>query len=273
MRQTALQIADGNLSERVEVTTRDEIGELGRAFNAMADRLERMIRGGRQLTASVSHELRTPLARIRVTGELLGEGLEQGRHDVCRQRLDEIREDIDELDHLIDRILALSKLEIHEMPFKSERLSASGMMEELLEKVKAAAQQKNLTIRADVARDAPLLGDREALHTAFGNTLDNAVKFTVPSGQILVRMDAESNGLAVSVTNTSRALSEDDRARIFDPFYRIEGSRAPGSGLGLAITKRIIEKHGGTIEASNSPEGLRIKVRLPIEAPARAEEG
>lgn len=263
LRESALQIAGGNLSFRATVKSRDEIGELSRAFNSMADKLERMIRGGRELTANISHELRSPLARIRVAQELLRERLEQGKYDECRRHLDGIGEDVEELDHLIDRILALSKLDINEESFKRESFNPADLMNELLERFKPAIRQRSLHLVTDLPVERTYFGDREALRTALSNILDNAVKFTAEKGKIIVRTSSENGSLRISVTSSFEVLPGDDLARIFEPFYRTEQPQGRGSGLGLAITKRIIEKHGGTIEASNSPEGLKIEIDLP----------
>jgi len=260
---SALQIAEGDLSHRATVKSRDEIGELGRAFNRMADKLERMIRGGRELTANISHELRSPLTRIRVAEELFRERVERGDYEECKKHLDDIREDIEEVDRLIERILVLSKLDIQEGPPRFERLNPSDLINELLEKLKPAVSRRSLRVAKDLSRDLSVLGDRDALRTALLNVLENAVKFSPEKGDVIVRMHSENDGLETSVTNAFEALSEEDLKRIFEPFYRTERSPATGSGLGLAITKKIIEKHGGTIEAANSPEGLTIQIHLP----------
>jgi two-component system sensor histidine kinase CpxA len=264
LKESALRIAEGNLSHRAVVKSRDEIGELGRAFNLMADKLERMIRGGRELTANISHELRSPLARIRIAEELLRKESDPGNYEAWERHLDDIREDIGELDRLIDHILALSKLDVHETTLRRERLDPSAMVKALLEKFQPTISHRNLRVTQDLKSDRPLLGDRDALHTAFSNILENAVKFTPKNGDLTVRLDSDNGSLKISVTNSFEPLSEEDLARVFDPFYRVDRSDAAGSGLGLAITKKIIEQHGGSIEASNSPEGLRIQICLPV---------
>jgi len=264
LKESALQIAEGNLSHRAKVKSRDEIGELGRAFNLMADKLERMIRGGRELTANISHELRSPLARIRIAEELLRKQSDPGNYEAWERHLDDIREDIGELDRLIDHILALSKLDVHETTLRRERLDPSAMVKALLEKFQPTISHRNLHVTRDLKAARPLLGDRDALHTAFSNILENAVKFTPKNGDLTVRLNSDNGSLRISVTNSFEPLPQEDLARIFEPFYRVDRSDAAGSGLGLAITKKIIEKHGGRIEASNSPEGLRIQICLPV---------
>jgi signal transduction histidine kinase len=107
------------------------------------------------------------------------------------------------------------------------------------------------------------MGDAEALASALINILENAVKFAPEKGRISVRMDWQPASLEIHVTNTFGELSKQDLLRIFDPFYRIKRAAAAGSGLGLTIARKVIERHGGTIEARNTEKGLEIIISLP----------
>ncbi len=264
LKNSALHIAGGDLSYRADVTGKDEIGELGRSFNHMADKLERMIRGGRELTANISHELRSPLARIRIAEELLRECIDRDDYGECASHLNAIQEDIEEMDRLIGRILVLSKLDIHEQPLKRERFDLRGLMHDLLERFKPAMERSRLAVTEDLSFDAPFSGDREALAGALSNILDNVVKFATPGGDVLVDMHSEPGGVEIGVANPCIPLAEGDLAGIFEPFYRANDSPARGSGLGLAITRKIIEKHGGSIHAVGLAEGLKIRIFLPV---------
>jgi len=265
LKQSALRIAEGDLSHRAAVKSKDEIGELAQAFNHMTDKLERMITSSKELTANVSHELRTPLTRIGIAEELLREKLEKENLKEYERHLDDIREDISELDRLTGRILELSRLDIQESPLKFERLNPSDLVNDLLERLKPVMEHKGLRVQTDLSSDSPWMGDREALRLALSNILDNAAKFTPPKGDIIVKMNSRQGFLEISVTNSFEKLAEEDLTRIFDPFHRTGRSKATGSGLGLTITKKIIERHGGKIEAFNSPEGLEIRIRLREE--------
>jgi len=265
VRESALCIADGELSRRVNVRTKDEIGELGLAFNQMAERLERMIIGGKELTANVSHELRTPLTRIRIAEELLREQFEKGEFQGFERHMDSISEDINELDSLIGRILELSKLDIHESTLKPEKINISELLNELLERFEPVSIHKKLHIKKELLSWVTLTGDRKSLYTAFLNILDNSVKFSSENSDIIIKMTDSTDTLRISITNTYEELSEEDLERIFEPFYRSNASNVSGSGLGLSIAAKIIRKHGGEIAALNSPEGLEISVGLPAE--------
>jgi signal transduction histidine kinase len=263
LRHSALQIADGDLSHRVSIKGSDEIGELGRSFNRMADKLEKMIRGGRELTANISHELRSPLARIRIAEELIRDKWEQGDFKDIDKHLDTIREDIEELDRLITSILTLSKLDLHQGSLKLEPINPADLIEELLARFNPAADRKGLHLVTDLSFDSRILGDQDALRTALSNLVDNAVKFTPHNGTVIVKVLPKDDSVNIKITNSFEALSEKDLTKIFEPFYIIDGSGASGSGLGLAITRKIIEQHGGTIVATNSAQGLEIQVQLP----------
>jgi len=265
LRESALRIADGELSRRVNVKANDEIGELGLAFNQMAERLERMIIGGKQLTANVSHELRTPMTRIRIAEELLRGQLEKGDLHGFQRHMDSIRVDIEELDELIGRILELSKLDIHESTLRLEPLNVSDLMEELLERFEPVMAHKNLSIIKELISEYIISGDGQSLYTAFLNILDNAVKYSPENGRIIIKMTGGNDALNISLTNTFEALPERDLEKIFEPFYRSETSNASGSGLGLSISSKIIQKHGGKISAFNSHNGLEIRVTLPVK--------
>ena len=263
--RTARSIAKGDLSRRVDVTTKDEIGELGSAFNTMADRVERMIRGGKELTAHVSHELRSPLARIRVAVELIENKLDGKSKEAVGSRLDQIREDIEELDRLIGLILTYSKLDLRQDALKLERFNPMDLLETLLERFRPSMNEKGLLLETRFADDAVVSGDADAVRTAFSNLLDNAVKFTPEGGRIAIEAEASSGegDFIFTITNTVDAVDEDDLTEIFEPFHRSETVTAQGYGLGLAITKKIITMHGGSIEASNSEDGFTIRMRLP----------
>lgn len=264
LKKSAIRIAEGDLSHRVRVAGGDEIGELSRAFNGMTDKLESMIRSGKELTANVSHELRSPLTRIRLAEEMLREKLSGTGTQDWVDHLDAIREEVQELDDLIGRMLALSKLNMREAPIMYEHLDPAELIRGLVEKLMPVVEKKGLRLETSTVFDPPFAGDREALRSAFMNILENAVKFAPEKGEVLVLMEWQPHLLEVRVTNTFDRLSEEDLARIFDPFHRAKkAAPATGYGLGLTIARTIIERHGGTISARNVEKGLEVIISLP----------
>ncbi len=272
LRISALRIAEGELSHRVAVKAGDEIGELGLAFNQMAERLERMIVGGKELTANISHELRTPLTRIRISQEILSERLEKGDTSRSERYMNEIRENVEELDLLIGRILELSKLDIHEPQPKYEAFNPADLLEELLEKLRPVITHKKLDVQKHLPEGSTVFGDRIALTMALSNILDNAAKFSPEAGAIHIGLSRNDASFSIRVTNTYKKLPEKDLEKIFEPFYRSHSSNASGTGLGLSIAAKIVKKHGGSIEALNAQNGFEIAIQLPTEEKARGRE-
>jgi len=263
LNRSALRIAKGDLSHRSQIKGRDEIGERGRSCNEMAERLAGMIRGSRELTANVSHELRTPLARMRLAETLIRERIERGEYGNIEKHLDAIREDIEQLDRLIGRTLELSKLDLREMGLKREPLDLSRMIEATVDRLRPLMAQKALRLDTVLSPGIVYPGDKEAVHTVLSNLLDNAIKFSPEGGQINVRLHSERDAIEVRISNTFTSIPQEDLKSIFEPFYRRTGPKTEGYGLGLAISKRIVEKHGGQIEAVNSEEGFTVRISLP----------
>jgi signal transduction histidine kinase len=263
LRYSALRIATGDLSHRVRIRGHDEISDLALAFNGMADKLESMIVSGKELTANVSHELRSPLARIRVAEEMLREKLAKANVEDWDGYLDAIREDIEEIDGLIGRILEVSKLDMYESPLRSEPLDPSNLVRSLLEKLRPVIDRKELHLVTELSHETPFAGDEEALRSALMNIIENATKFAPHKGDISVHMRWKPDSLEIRVANTFEKLSEEDLLRIFNPFHRVQRSAAAGSGLGLTIARKIVERHGGSMVARNAQEGLEIFISLP----------
>jgi len=262
LRESAIRISQGDLSHRATVRGKDEIGDLGRSFNLMADRVERMVQGGKELTANVSHELRTPLARIRVAEELLRKKIKDHTIQDWERHLNDIQEDIEQMDLLIGKILLFSKMDLKDKPLNRQPVIPAALMEMLITRLKSTIEQKTLNVLTEMDFSVSCQGDPDALQTALSNILDNAVKFTKPKGRIRVTISADSSGILISITNAFGKLSQEELERIFEPFYRAKGNTTPGTGLGLAISKKIIEKHDGTLTARNAEEGLELRIRM-----------
>lgn len=265
LRLSAALIAEGDLSHRVVVRGNDEISDLARAFNDMAGKIEGMIKGSRELTANISHELRTPLARIRIAEEMLREKAAKGAADSSdlTGHLDGIREDIDELDGLIGRILDLSKLDMGQSPLEPELVDPSDLMRGLVERFRPVIERKGLYVAMDLPPGGTCLADKETLRLALANVFDNATKFSPAGGEVSARVAWTQERVDIRVANASGEMPPEDLARIFDPFYRAKRSVAPGSGLGLTIARKAVERLRGTIGAANSEKGFEITITLP----------
>jgi len=283
LQQTTESLTDGALDTRVPVAVRrrrDEIGRLAVSLDIMAERLSSLIRGQRQLLRDVSHEVRSPLARIR-----LASGLVVQRDPAAAIAVNRIDEEITRLDELIDKILDVSRLESGAAVFERELLELRGLLEGILVDANFEAAQLGKTLESRLA-DGPLsvLGDRYWISAAIENVVRNALKHTPQGSRVFVTLESarhEGERVAIlGISDTGHGLAEPELARIFEPFFRgnkdgdghAASPRAAGSGLGLAIAARVVQAHGGKIEAMNFRDiegvahGLRIILTWPLAA-------
>ena len=265
LRRSAIRIADGELSHRARIETRDEIGQLGRTFNHMADRLSEMIRGGKELTANVSHELRSPLARIRVAEELIRRKAEQEGFQGLTAHLDNIKEDIEEQDRIIERIMILSKMDLSEEPLKLVEADLVDLVEAVLERFTPLTGRNRLKMLTEFTWKGRILLDPQAFTSAVSNLMDNAVKFTPPGGRVRIGIFREGGNLVMSFSNTTAGPPPINPDMLFEPFQKSERSQGGGTGLGLAIVRKIMMKHGGNVSAESTADLFTVRMALPLE--------
>lgn len=267
---TASQVGDSSLTRRIRYDgPDDEVGLLVSAINAMLDRLEASFGEQRRFTADASHELRTPLAVIAGHVEVLKRG--GLADDERREELDLIAGEVDRMSRLVDDLLSLARLDAGK-PRPHQPLELSTLLGE------AAARARGLgdrVIEVKVPSDVWVSGEPDQLMQALLNLLGNAVAHTAAGGRVWLRATTGIGGVAIEVADDGPGIREEDLSRVFDRFYRAQGPRrgdGGGSGLGLAITRRLVELHGGTIVASNRPEGgARFTIMLKrIPAPPDA---
>jgi two-component system, OmpR family, sensor kinase len=267
--QAARRLGEGDLAARSGVRARGEVGELGRAFDEMAERLERLVRSEQELLANVSHELRTPLARIRVALELAAEG----DLDRARRFLGEIGADLDELDGLIEDVLTAARLDLAAgggagLPLRKAPVDLAPVLADAAERFRAAWPERILEWTPPPALP-PLDGDAALLRRLFGNLLDNAAKYSEAPAPVVLAARAEAGAAVVEVRDRGIGIDPADLPRLFTPFFRTDRSRARGTGgvgLGLALARRIARAHGGDVElASADGEGSVMRVRLPTD--------
>lgn len=260
LQQDMKRFATGELSHRSAVASKDEVGEVARDFNEMADSIQRLVRVGKEMTAHVSHELRSPLTRIDVARQLL----EDQATEKQRELLDSMREETEGMDALIERILRLSRLELNES--KPEPLSFTDIVGEAVRRNTCRAGAKRLHLTDNLPKNFPGVGVREDLACLVDNLLTNALKFSPADGDIAVTLQEASGTVRLRVSNDA-PQPDTDPTRLTEPFQRGRASEAvPGSGLGLAIAKRIVENHRGVIAVSWLDGKFCVDIRLPQDA-------
>lgn len=273
LEEGADRIAAGQLDHRVPgASGGDEIDRLGHAFNAMATQLEAMLRGQRALLTNVSHELRTPIARMRVLVELLGERLAAlpDEHPVAtrlRRGITELGEDLVELEGLIADLLTSGRLDLAGAPaLQRQSVELGPLLARAAARVGARVRCAPPGLRAEL--------DVVLIERLLANLLHNARR-ACPEGQIDLAAVGDGASLLLSVEDEGPGIAPAERARIFEPFTRLDAARARdhgGVGLGLYLCRQIAQAHGGTIAAEDrldGARGARLAVRLPL-APAIA---
>jgi signal transduction histidine kinase len=240
----------------------DELGELTRAWNDMAERVQGLVTGQRELLANISHELRSPLARIRVALELMGDD------PASAARVNDVKEDLSELERLIDDVLTTSRLEATGLPVRLQRVSIGALLQQLVERGghDPATQGKEVRLAAPAA-PIELDGDGALLKRALWNLVENAAKYGAPP--ITLGAARAGDQIQLSVTDRGAGIPKEDRERVLQPFYRADRARTPGRGgfgLGLTLAQRIAEVHGGGIHIDTPVDGQGCRVTLEIPA-------
>ena len=256
-------LAAGALDTRVGAPfnqRKDEIGILARDFDAMAEQIQALLTDKEVLLRDVSHELRSPLARIRVALALA-----QRKADASAQNdLVRIDQETERLDQLVGQILTLARLR-SSTPDDHEAVDLTDVIAEVI--ADARFEHPNCSIEF-VGRAVPAInGNAGELASAIENVLRNALLHSGPDADVKVSLETSPSEVIFSVADNGPGVPEDQLKQLFEPFYRVDPSRdhkQSGYGLGLAIASRIIERHGGEVEARNRPGGgLVVSFRLP----------
>jgi signal transduction histidine kinase len=230
----------------------DELEQLTRAFNEMADRIERMVRGQKELLANISHELRSPLARIRVALELLP------RDAKNEARLRDVEADLIELDRLIEDVLTTARLDASGLPTHVEPVDLGELLRQLAARAEHDPATAGKPVRASGGAGIIANADGALLKRALWNLVENAAKYGAPP--IEIEAAREDGSIALRVRDAGAGVAPEERERIFEPFYRSDKARTPGNGFGLGLTlaRRVAEVHGGTISVDGATFTLKI---------------
>ncbi|HEX2295821.1 MAG TPA: ATP-binding protein [Actinomycetota bacterium] len=266
MAAAATEMSRGRYDRRVVATSRDEVGDLARAFNKMAEELSQVDRMRRDLVANVSHELRTPITALQAVLENVVDGVEEPNPETLRAMLSQV----ERLGRLVSQLLDLSQLESGALALRREPFEVRDVLDQAVHESRVNAQAVSKAVALEVAVDGgPLTaaGDPERVHQVIANLLDNAIRHSPPHGRVVVAAGRDRDGVRIEVADEGPGIPAEDAARVFERFYRADPARsasAGGTGLGLSIAKWIVDLHGGEIAVeSNEPRGCRMVVSLP----------
>ncbi|WP_326636359.1 DUF4173 domain-containing protein [Streptosporangium sp. NBC_01755] len=259
MAAAAQTIAKGRYGLRVTATSRDEVGELARAFNAMAADLGEVDRQRRDLVANVSHELRTPITALRAVLENVVDGVSEPDPVTLGTALAQT----ERLGRLVAQLLDLSRLESGARLIEREDVELRPLCEQALRE--AVLAREDVTARCQVPEGLSMRADPDLLAQVLANLLDNAVRHSPDGGTVVLAAVARGEGVRLRVSDQGPGIAAEDRARAFERFSRLDAGRTAddgGAGLGLAITKEIVELHGGSIHVEDGL-GCHIVTDLP----------
>jgi signal transduction histidine kinase len=271
LRKATQQVAAGDLSARVGAANdrrRDELADLGRDFDIMAERIQTLMTSQRRLLHDISHELRSPLARLKIALELA----RQSDGEEAGWALDRIEREADRLNDLIGQLLTLARLEGNSPVTGTESVDVKRLVDEIAIDADFEARSRNRAVNVVTSHDCLVVGNEQLLHSAIENVVRNAVRYTAEGTEVEVSLrcvdDGERAQAVISVLDQGAGVPQAALANIFRPFYRVADARdrqSGGIGLGLSISQRAVEIHGGAIKAINAPGGgLLVEIHLPI---------
>ena len=260
LQKTLERFGQGDFAARVGSKRRDELGQLTRTFDQMAQRIQTLLDAERRLLLDISHELRSPLARLGVAIELA-----RG-HDSPELQLNRIEREAERLNALVSELLQVTRAEGDPTSLKREPIALHELIERIVDDCRIEAEAQGCEINYQAASRPTVLGDPELLRRAAENILRNAIRYSPSGSEVGVSLNLQEPWACVVISDCGPGVPEVALGRIFEPFYRVETDRdrnSGGVGLGLSIARRAVELHGGHLRAVNQNPGLLVQMDLP----------
>ncbi len=251
----------GDLTVRVNSSRKDEIGEVGRAIDRMAERIGTLLTAERRLLQDISHELRSPLARLSFAAEL-ARTAEDREAAIAR-----MKKEISRLTDLVGGLIQVTRAEGDPAAGSSEGLRLDELLGEVVDDCRVEADARNCRLAFNAGREINMHGDREVLRRAVENVLRNAIRYTPAGTSVDIQLDDTEDAARISVRDYGPGVPAEALPKIFQPFFRVDDSRytaTGGVGLGLAIASRAIGLHHGKLWAENTDPGLKVWIELPL---------
>jgi two-component system sensor histidine kinase CpxA len=269
MKNVANKFGDGDLTARIQKPdlNNDELGDLARTFNTMANKIQQNVEAHQRLLGDVSHELRSPMTRLQIAIALAEKS--KAQPDILEKHLSRCEIEVERLDKMIEEVLSLSRLEnsLHHTEFQT--LELAEVIQPLVEDNQYLADSSHITIKTNICEEpCKINGDEALLASAINNILLNAVKYSPSNSVVTLSVMLSSNNVIMRVSDQGPGVPDTSLVSLFKPFYRTSDARerkTGGTGLGLAIAKQAITIHGGTVKAENNESaGLTVTIELPL---------
>lgn len=258
-------LSAGRYDIRVPVDSDDEFGHLSRDFNALALSLDKNEHARRQFVADISHELRTPLAIL--GGEI--EAIQDGLQDLSLDSISSLQVEVFRINRLVDDLYQLALSDVGALAYRKSDINLVEILAEAINRAQPKFAEIPLTLSTLLPPEPVFVfADAERLAQLFDNLLNNSQKYTDAGGTIDVSLESGTGWVTINFKDSAPGVTAEERGKLFDRLYRVEGSRnrsSGGAGLGLAICRNIVEAHEGAIEALHSPlGGIWMRITLPV---------
>jgi two-component system sensor histidine kinase CpxA len=255
------QFGRGDLTARVKYNGRNEIGELARSFNDMADRTQTLLTAERRLLLDISHELRSPLARLNFAIELSRTASDRDA------AVDRVQKEADRLTDLIRGLIEVTRMEGDPSTRRSGEVRLGAIVTDVVDRCSLEAEVRKCRVVTFGSSGRAIRGDAELLRRALENVLCNAIRYAPQGTHVDVSIEEKASALVVAIRDRGPGVPEELLPRIFEPFFRVDDARGAatgGMGLGLAIAWRAVHLHQGTLTAEDAKPGLRVTMTIPL---------
>lgn len=267
MKEAAERVSIGDYSARVDIQSKDEIGQLAKAFNHMSESIQKEDEKKRDFLADVSHELRTPISYIKGYSEALDTGMIKNRSEQ-QKYLKLISREAGRMVKIVADLLDLSRLDADEYKLVQNPFSLAQLIEDFIIKYGPLMDEKKIALSLELDPDIIINGDEGRMEQIFQNIIDNSIRYTDCEGDIKIRLAKHSYGCTVEIEDSGMGIPEEDIKNLRNRFYRVNKGRSRadgGTGLGLAIADKLVELHEGKMEiTSKLGEGTIVKLYFPV---------
>ncbi len=277
--RVAQKVADGDFNQKIENTSNDEIGNFGEVFNSMVANLRELDKLKSDFITVAAHQLRTPLSGIRWVLKLLIDGDLGPMSDEQNGILKRGYGAAEKMVRLVNDLLNVSRIEDGKSDYKIEKNDFMPLLKNLVDNTKLASEERSIEVRLDnrVGTIAPFFFDPEKLLMALQNIMDNAIRYTLPGGQVTIAIEHKGDYLQITVSDTGVGIPKEDLSKLFTKFFRaanVVNLQTDGSGLGLFIVKSIILRHGGQVWVDSvESQGTTLTVLIPLTAELLPKDG